>query len=233
MATRKDEKEQRRAERIAAEQAEQEAAARRRRIYALIVGGVLAVAAVGAIVAVVASGGGDTTDAHKAMNVAQDKVANASAAPEQTITDLAEAAAAAGCVVKNPAVAGSTHEAPGSKLTFKTEPPTSGNHYAEPADDGAYDTRPNPGYTTHTLEHGRIYIQYQPSLDPQRIKQLGGLFNEDPYHMVISPNRKMPYDVAVTAWGHLAGCKKVTDETFDVIRAFRERYRDQGPEQVP
>jgi hypothetical protein len=43
----------------------------------------------------------------------------------------------------------------------------------------------------------------------------------------------MPYDVAVTAWGHLAGCKKVTDETFDVIRAFRERYRDQGPEQVP
>ena len=43
----------------------------------------------------------------------------------------------------------------------------------------------------------------------------------------------MPYQVAVTAWGHLIGCEKVTDETFDALRAFRDRYRDQGPEQAP
>ena len=50
--------------------------------------------------------------------------------------------------------------------------------------------------------------------------------------MVLFPNRRMPYEVAVTAWGHLLGCKKVNDKTFDAIRAFRDRYRDQGPEQV-
>ena len=50
--------------------------------------------------------------------------------------------------------------------------------------------------------------------------------------MVLFPNRRMPYEVAVTAWGHLLGCKKVNDETFDAIRAFRDRYRDQGPEQA-
>ena len=51
--------------------------------------------------------------------------------------------------------------------------------------------------------------------------------------MVLLPNRTMAYEVAATAWGHLIGCKKVTDKTFDALRAFRDRYRDQGPEQVP
>jgi hypothetical protein len=43
----------------------------------------------------------------------------------------------------------------------------------------------------------------------------------------------MPFQVAATAWGHLAGCKRFTDKTFDVLRAFRERYLDKGPELVP
>jgi hypothetical protein len=43
----------------------------------------------------------------------------------------------------------------------------------------------------------------------------------------------MDYEIAAGAWGHLIGCKKVTDKTYDALRAFRDRYRDQGPEQVP
>ena len=74
----------------------------------------------------------------------------------------------------------------------------------------------------HALEHGRIILQYDPTKAPQRrLGQLKGLFDEDPYHLVLTPNAtKMPYAVAATAWGHIAGCKRVTDETFDVLRAF-------------
>ncbi len=121
-------------------------------------------------------------------------------------------------------------------MKYKTNPPTSGNHDPQPAGDGVYDRAFNAVETrhfVHTLEHGRIEVQYDPSLRKRRIDQLGGLFNEDPYHMVLMPNRRMPYEVAATAWGHLIGCDKITDETFDAIRAFRDRYRDQGPEQVP
>jgi hypothetical protein len=42
----------------------------------------------------------------------------------------------------------------------------------------------------------------------------------------------MPYEVAAVAWGHVAACKRVNDASFDVIRAFTERYRDKGPEFV-
>jgi hypothetical protein len=50
--------------------------------------------------------------------------------------------------------------------------------------------------------------------------------------MILMPNNRMRYQAAATAWGHLIGCDKVTDETFDALRAFRDRYRDQGPEQA-
>ena len=47
------------------------------------------------------------------------------------------------------------------------------------------------------------------------------------------PNPDMPYDVAVTAWTQLAGCKNYNDGVLDVIRDFRDTYRGQGPEPVP
>jgi hypothetical protein len=135
-------------------------------------------------------------------------------------------------VLKNPPIQGRLHVKNSTPVHYNTNPPTSGNHNPVPTEDGVYDSTPFIRNFVHTLEHGRIEIQYKPTIDPRRIKQLGGLFNDDPYHMLMFPNAKMPYDVAFTAWGHLAGCKRPSDAMFDVLRAFRDRYRDTAPEQV-
>ena len=235
MTSRREEKDRRRAERIAAQQAADEQA-RRRRTYSIVVGGVLALAAVGAIVAVAATGGGD--GGHQV----QDKIGNASESyqggvtpPAQVETNLFTAAREAGCVLRNPVIEGREHVPPDQAVKYKTNPPTSGNHDPAPANDGVYSKAPTATtikHFVHTLEHGRIELQYDPTLPKRQIDQIGGLFNDDPYHMVMFPNRRMPYKVAATAWGHLIGCNKVTDQTFDALRAFRDRYRDQGPEQV-
>jgi hypothetical protein len=233
MTSRREEKDRRRAERLAAEQVAAEQA-KRRRVYSIVVGGALALAAVAAIVAVAATGGGDGHGGSPAIT-GSETYENAATPPAQQETDLFKIAREAGCVLRNPVIEGRTHVAPDDEVEYKTNPPTSGNHDPQPAGDGVY-PRPPTSRTfknfVHTLEHGRIEIQYDPSLDKRRIDQLGGLFNDDPYHMVLFPNRSMPYQVAVTAWGHLLGCKKVNDKTFDAIRAFRDRYRDQGPEQA-
>jgi hypothetical protein len=232
MTSRREEKDRRRAERLAAEQSAAEQA-KRRRTYSIVVGGVLALAAVAAIVAVAASGGGGN-GASTALN-GQETYSNAATPPPQQETDLFAVAREAGCVLRNPVIEGRTHVPPEQEIEYKTNPPTSGNHDPVPAGDGVY-SRPPTARTmkhfVHTLEHGRIEIQYDPSLSQRRIDQLGGLFNDDPYHMVMFPNRDMRFQVAVTAWGHLLGCDRVTDRVFDAIRAFRDRYRDQGPEQV-
>jgi hypothetical protein len=234
MTSRREEKDRRRAERLAAEQTAAEQA-KRRRMYSIVVGGALALAAVAAIVAVAATGGGDGGSQPSDLPTAKATFDGATTPPAQVDTDLFKVAREAGCVLRNPVIEGRTHVPPSQDVEYKTNPPTSGNHDPVPAEDGVYDRAPGAQqmkHFVHTLEHGRIEIQYDPSLDKRRIDQLGGLFNDDPYHMVMFPNRRMPYKVAVTAWGHLLGCKEVNDKTFDAIRAFRDRYRDQGPEQV-
>jgi len=221
MASRKEEKERRRQERIARERAEAESA-RRRRVYSVVAGSVLSVAAVAAIViAVAASGGSDSAGGNS-------RAKNTLPPPAQKIADLATAAKKGHCVLRSPVIEGRTHVT--TPVKYKTNPPTSGNHYPIPTPDGVYIQQPQLTHVVHTLEHGRIEIQYSPTLSPRRIRQLGGLFNQDPSYTLLFPNETMPYDIAVTAWGQLAGCKKATDASFDVIRAFKRRYVGKAPE---
>jgi Protein of unknown function (DUF3105) len=224
MSSRREEKERRRQERIARERAEAESS-RRRRVYSVVAGSVLSIAAVAAIVFAVAVGGGGGSSSSAGGS---DKAKNTLPPPPQKTSSLAEAAKKAKCVLRSPVIEGRTHVT--TPVKYKTNPPTSGNHYPIPQPDGVYTKPPALTHVVHTLEHGRIEIQYTPSLDPKWVRQLGGLFNEDPSYMLLFPNKTMPYEIAVTSWGQLAGCKKATDATFDVIRAFRQRYVGKSPE---
>ena len=48
-------------------------------------------------------------------------------------------------------------------MKYKTNPPTSGDHDPTPAEDGVYeaDSPPDVEQSVHSLEHGRINIQYK------------------------------------------------------------------------
>jgi Protein of unknown function (DUF3105) len=224
VASRREEKERRRQERLARERAALEEA-HKRRVYSIVAGGVLLVAAIVAVVIAVAAGGGSGSDAAFGYSKSAKK---ATTPPSQKIADLTQAAKAAKCILRNPPIEGRTHVT--GKVKYHTIPPTSGNHYPIPQPDGVYTKTPPFTHLVHTLEHGRVEIQYKPSLAPKRIAQLGGLFNEDKSYTLLFPNASMPYDVAVTAWGHLVGCRQVTDATFDMIRAFKRRYLGTAPE---
>jgi hypothetical protein len=226
MASRREEKEQRRLERLARERAQLEDS-RKRRLYSIVAGGVLAVGAIVAIVVVVAAGGGGSASSNGEFGFSTKAKTSATPPPEK-ISDLTKAASAASCVLQNPPIEGRTHVT--GTVKYHTNPPTSGNHYPIPQPDGVYTQTPPLTHLVHTLEHGRVEIQYNPSIGPKRIAQLGGLYDEDRQYTLLFPNTKMPYQVAVTAWGHLAGCKKVTDTTFDVIRDFKRRYMGAAPE---
>jgi hypothetical protein len=225
MASRKEEKERRRQERIAAERAAHESA-RRRRLYSIVAGSILSIAAVAAIVVAVSAGGG--TDSGSGALGFSEEASNTLPAPAQKISSLDEAAKKAGCVLKNPPIAGRTHTT--KPVKYGTNPPVSGNHYPIPEKDGVYKEQPPFTHIVHTLEHGRVEIQYTPTLPERRIRQLGGLFNQDTAYYLLFPNDTMKYDVAVAAWGHLAGCKKFSAGVFDVIRAFKQRYVGKAPE---
>ena len=225
MSSRKEQKQALREERLARESAAA-AAARRKRLIGYIAGGVLAGAAVAAIVVALVAGGGGGGNGNGGGDFPDGSV------PKQRISDLEPAAKAAGCVVQSPRNEGRGHVQ--GPVTYRSNPPTSGNHDQIPANDGAYMESPPKENLVHTLEHGRILIQFRPSVPDEVKGDLKALFDEDPYHMALAPNQtQMPYEVAATAWGQLLGCPQMNDRVFDAIRAFRDRYRDQGPEFVP
>ena len=226
MVSRKEEKEQRRRERLEKERA-LEQQSRQRRLYTIVAGGVLSIAAVAAIViAVAAGGGGGGAAGGTGLKV------RATDPPTPKQTDLVKAASIAGCKLFNPPIEGRLHTL--KPVHYKTNPPSSGNHNPIPTPDGAYGTAPVIYHLVHSLEHGRIEIQFRPSLSQKWVAELKGLFDQDSYHMILTPNpTKMPYQLAAVAWGHIAGCKRISDASFDVIRDFTTRYRDKGPEFIP
>jgi hypothetical protein len=238
VSSRKEEKERLRREREDRQKAEESKVANKRRLQ-LVAGGVLGVVAIAAVIAAVASSGGGGGDKSNAAAKDYGKVA----LPKRQTTDFNAAVKAAGCFYKNYPSEGRTHLPSDTSVnnTYKTNPPTSGNHRPVPADDGVYapGNTPDKENYVHTLEHGRIELQYSPKA-PQTVRdQLNTLFNEpvkgsEGYHMVLFENNtNMPYEVAATAWTQLLGCKTVNDKTWDALRAFRDRFVDKGPELIP
>ena len=237
MSSRKEEKERLRREREERQQAEQSKAASKRRLQ-LVAGGVLGVVAIAAVIAaVVSSSGGDDKSSGGT------KAYGSAAIPARKITDFDAAVKASGCFYKNYPSEGRTHLPSNTAVnnTYKTNPPTSGNHRPVPAEDGVYApaNTPDKENYVHTLEHGRIELQYAPTA-PQAVRdQLNTLFNEKNkgvagYHMLLFQNNtNMPYEVAATAWTNLIGCKTVNAKTWDALRAFRDRFTDKGPELIP
>lgn len=158
------------------------------------------------------------------------------ATAKQSLTVLAKAA---NCDVSESPEEGAEHTT--RRVSYRTNPPTSGDHAPEPAQDGIYEPgdEPRPESLVHTLEHGRVVVQYRPqSTDGQRrtLEELVGepVKGSPGYHTIlIQNNTGMGAHVAATTWTRAITCRQIDDRSLDAIRAFRDRFVDQAPELVP
>ena len=229
MASRQEEKEQRRIEREQAEAKERAAAARKKRLSMVL--GALAGLAVIAVAVVLISGalGGDDGgdgDGPKQASDAPDVTL-----PEPEITDVDEAAKAAGCKLEHPKYEGAGHETKDfTPADYESNPPTSGAHFPEWYDDGIYGPGETPelGKLVHTLEHGRINVQYKPGTPAEVTDKLEAFAAEKTgYHILMYENTtKMDAQVAATAWTHSLTCPEYNDKVIDAMRSFYDSYVD-------
>jgi hypothetical protein len=246
MATRKEERDALRQRRLEKE-AEQSSVNRKRLAIGYTVAAVVVVA-VAVVVFVLASSGGSSAsggEAHINLDlsfgstngVQPDERAGAPPAPAK-VTDLKTAAKQAGCVLKLELKdEGHEHIPPGSPTPhYETNPPTSGAHVEPPYQqaDGAYSEMPEEIDFVHSLEHGRMEIQYAPGLPEKAQLELKGLYDTMYGATLLFPNKKMPYQVAATTWTNLLGCPTYKGAaTLDAIRAFgKETWGKYGGEPV-
>ena len=250
MASRKEERERLRQERLAQQQS-RGSSDRRRLILGYIVAGLLTAAVVAGLVAVIA-GGDDEGDidtpgnAHIQLNsgALDDNTPDdrdGTEPPEIQFGDLEESAQKAGCELHlDLPDDGNTHFEDDTQGEYKTNPPTSGDHFGSPTEagsgaqaDGAYASTPAESRAVHSMEHGRVEIRYSPDLPEEEQLALKGVFDDNPDGILLFPDDDLPYAVAVNAWTNYIGCKQYDPLVLDVVRNFRDTYRGNGPEPVP
>jgi hypothetical protein len=224
-----------------------QAKSEKRRLYAVYgVAGLIGLLVVAGVVALIAGSGGSSgssADAHILQATGSTngfepdtRAGTEVAAAKQT--NLKKAAKEAGCVLRLELKdEGHTHLAPTAETPdYKTNPPTSGDHAESPYQqaDGAYTEMPDELFIVHTLEHGRLEIQYSPDLPEEEQLELKGLYDTMYGGTLLFPNPEMDYAVAATTWTNLLGCPEYKGQaTLDAIRAFgKETWGKYGGEPV-
>jgi hypothetical protein len=141
------------------------------------------------------------------------------------------AARSAGCRLQTDLESeGDAHVPATVPVPYLTDPPTSGPMYEATIADGAYLTTPPAPYVVHSLEHGRVAMQYDPALEESAQLQLKAILDESPTQVLLFPNRRMKPVVAAAAWTRLLACDEFEPAALDALRTFRDVYRNQGPE---
>lgn len=241
MANRRDE-ERERLRQARQERESGQAKSERRRLFAVYgVAGIIGLIVVAGIVAVIASGGGGGGgEAHinlasGSSNGVKPDERDGTPPPKAKVTNLKQAAKQAGCTLRlNLKDEGHEHIPPTAPTPdYKTNPPTSGNHVEPPYQqaDGAYSEMPGEIFFVHSLEHGRMEIQYSPELPEEDQLALKGLYETMYKGTLLFPNQNMDYEVAATTWRNLMGCDEYKGAiTLDAIRAFGKAHWGQGRE---
>lgn len=124
---------------------------------------------------------------------------------------------------------GRTHVPPGTRISYGTNPPTSGSHFPTWVDPGFYDTAKGRSNLVHSLEHGMIVIFYNSpgEEDLKKLRAWTDLFN-GPWSGIVAVRRAgLGEKLIITAWRRI-----LRQDRLDApaAAAFIDAYRGRGPE---
>ena len=100
-------------------------------------------------------------------------------------------------------------------------PPTGGRHAPVWQRCGFYDTTVPTERAVHSLEHGAVWLTYQPDLPSEQVDVLRELAQTEA-HILVSPYPSLPAPVVATAWGQQVQLDTADPSQLDqFVRAFR------------
>lgn len=114
-----------------------------------------------------------------------------------------------------------TPSAPGGTLL----PPMGGDHDPVVQDCGVYTEPVGTSHAVHSLEHGAVWITYQPGLDASQVATLTKLAEGNGY-VLLSPFADLKAPIVLTAWGVQL---EVDDPGDPRVEEFLVKYV-QGPQ---
>jgi hypothetical protein len=114
-------------------------------------------------------------------------------------------------------------------VVYDRVPPAGGAHNATPLNCGIYDQPVPNENAVHSLEHGAVWITYQPTLPADQIAALQQLVSSNykgsEKYLVLSPYAGIPSPIVASAWGAQL---KVSDPSDGRLLAFIHYYEGGG-----
>ncbi|MDO5738968.1 MAG: DUF3105 domain-containing protein [Ornithinimicrobium sp.] len=108
-------------------------------------------------------------------------------------------------------------------ITYAENPPVGGPHHNAWWNCGVYDQELPKEHAVHSLEHGTVWLTYQPTLPADQIEVLKKLGNQE--FMLVSPMADQSSPVVATAWNHQLTLDSADQQT---LTKFVRTYK-QGP----
>lgn len=121
-------------------------------------------------------------------------------------------------------ILGQTHIEVGAiHPAYNSNPPTSGSHYAQPADWGVYQKELPDEQLIHNLEHGGIWISYK-YIDEKTKSDLEAIGKRYPGSVIVTPRSANDAKIVLASWGRLEKLESF-DETkiVDFIKANKNK----------
>ncbi len=110
-------------------------------------------------------------------------------------------------------------------VSYPQAPPVGGDHAPVWQNCGIYDQPIQNETGVHSMEHGAVWITYQPDLPADQLTLLKQLAGGHRY-VLMSPYQGLPTPVVVTAWGVQLKAQTASDPR---LAQFISRY-EQGPQ---
>lgn len=112
-----------------------------------------------------------------------------------------------------------------SPVNYPQNPPVGGDHAQVWMNCGAYSEAVDPAMAVHSLEHGAVWLAYDPGTPAEDVDVLRALASENGF-VLVSPVEDMDSPVVATAWG-----RQLAQDSVDLPRlsAFVDTFA-QGPQ---
>lgn len=108
------------------------------------------------------------------------------------------------------------------------QPPARGPHFVVPQSVGVYNQPVPDGNTIHSLEHGIIWISYNPELvDGETVDSLERLGNDYSADTIVAPRPQNASPIAAVSWGQIL---ELDDFDGEQLSTFIETNRNRSPE---
>jgi len=125
-------------------------------------------------------------------------------------------------------IEGRDHVSAGTSVDYKTNPPTSGGHFAEAEKWGVYNKEIDDKVGVHNLEHGGIWISYK-DIDDETKTILEEVGKSNSQSVIVSPRSANDIKIVIASWGRIM---KLETADKALIQKYINTYKNQSPEKL-